>query len=310
MSLDSAEMKELSEKNILVVGLARNCSKTLKDDVNRIFTALSTFSHIDWLVVESDSSDSTVEELKDLVNSIRNFRYLSLGDLRVRFPQRTARIAHCRNQYIEEIKTNPRYQKIDYILIVDLDGMAELLDEKGVLSCWSSEVNWDVCTANQKGPYYDIWALRHPEWSPGDCWKQYQFLKDHGIENEKALYAGVYSKMLCIPESAEWIEVDSAFGGLAIYKKNALLSGQYIGVCSKSEEICEHVTFHAQLKQKGYRIFINPALIASGVSSHSAGFHLSSRVRRRIIQGVSRFLTLFMNHSQFEKFKSFIKKHL
>ena len=30
--------------------------------------------------------------------------------------------------------------------------------------------NWAVMTANVKGRYYDIWALREDNWSPNDCW--------------------------------------------------------------------------------------------------------------------------------------------
>jgi hypothetical protein len=59
------------------------------------------------------------------------------------------------------------------------------------------------------------------------------------------------------------IEVDSAFGGLGIYKRDALLAGRYIGLDDAGNEACEHIYFHTNLRKAGYRIFINCALVNS-----------------------------------------------
>jgi hypothetical protein len=80
---------------------------------------------------------------------------------------------------------------------------------------------------------------------------------------------------------AEWIEVESAFGGLAIYRREALLEGRYNGV-RDGEGICEHVPLHAELRAKGRRIFINPALINANRTDHSGRVQLRVRLRREI----------------------------
>ena len=54
-----------------------------------------------------------------------------------------------------------------------------------------------------------------------------------------------------------------AFGGLAIYKRDALLVGHYIGLDQSGNEACEHVSFHNDLRESGYRIYINCALVNS-----------------------------------------------
>ena len=136
-----------------------------------------------------------------------------------------------------------------------------------------------MCTANQRGPYYDVWPLRHKHWSPNDCWAQYKFFVKNGLSVKKSKFAAVYSRMVEIDEHLDWIEVDSAFGGLAVYRRETLSDVQYIGVNEFGEEICEHLSLNAQIKSKGYRIFINPKLINAGYTRHTRRFKQNPLVK-------------------------------
>ena len=277
----SMDLDKLRAKQFLVVGLAKNCSKSIKTDITKVQSALKAFKHVQWLVIESDSRDRTVKKLGELEREIENFRFISLGALRKDFPLRTVRIAHCRNRYLDELSGNPIYAHIDYVIVADLDGVNDQLTEQALLSCWARD-DWDVCTANQRGPYYDVWALRHKTWSPNDCWSQYKFLTKHGLSTNESLFAAIHSRMIKIDENLEWIEVDSSFGGLAIYRRKALEGTQYVGLDDEGEMVCEHVQFHATLKSKGGRIFINPKLINTGYTPHTRKLLLWSRVKRWI----------------------------
>jgi hypothetical protein len=54
------------------------------------------------------------------------------------------------------------------------------------------------------------------------------------------------------------IDVDSAFGGIAIYKLSAIPADcNYSGLKPTGEEDCEHVEFHKCLKKNGAKIYIN-----------------------------------------------------
>jgi len=251
----------------LVVGLARNCGRHLAGEVRRLSASLEHFPEVHWLVIESDSDDDTGAVLESLAARNERFRYIRLGALRKRLPKRTERIAFCRNRYLEEIRANPLYRQIEFVLVADLDGMNSLLTSEAVQSCWK-HVDWDVCTANQRGPYYDVYALRHPSWSPDDWRAQYLLLLSRGVQAARAYTASIYARMRRIAEDSEWMEVDSAFGGLAIYRKEAMSSGEYVGVAPDGSEQCEHVAFHARLRSEGRRIFINPALINAGYTGH------------------------------------------
>lgn len=277
---------------VLVAGVTRDCAEHIYEDVSRLRSALADFGTVHWLVVESDSDDGTVAELERISGQIENFRYISLGKLSHDYSMRTERIAYCRNAYVRELNENPEYQTVDIVIVADLDGMNDQISLHAIASCFS-RTDWDVCTANQKGSYYDVWALRHEIWCPNDCWKQAVFFKRFGLSVKNAKYAGVYAKKLKIPEDETWIEVDSAFGGIAIYRKHVLEGAQYIGVGSDGEKICEHVTLHAQLRAKGYRIFLNPSLINTGETYRGDSVRFSpkrvlAQARRTIIRYLKR----------------------
>lgn len=304
----NSKLDDLHIKPILIVGLARNCGDQLNQSISRLTQSFSSFKFLNWLVVESDSSDNTVDELLQLQKDIENFRYLSLGELRVKLPLRTERIAHCRNRYIKELNHNPIYEKIEYVIVADLDGVNNLLTESAVLSCWNRTF-WDVCTANQRGPYYDVYALRHSAWAANDCWDQYHFLRSCGVSPEKALYNSTHSRMIKIPENMDWIEVDSAFGGFAIYRKEAMKFASYVGINSNGGEVCEHVAMHRQLRAHGFRIFINPNLINSGITEHTAHLFFFQRIKRGINDFVKKILVLLFSDVWVSKIKQFVQKN-
>lgn len=272
-------MQRFSNQKILVAGLVRNGHKTVRKDVFKLFASLKHCRALSWLVIESDSSDQTVATLGKLEGDVPNFRFISLGTLRDRMPNRTERIAHCRNVYLDELKANRLYTEVDYVVLADLDGTNDLITTSGFASCWKRS-DWDVCTANQRGPYYDIWALRHSHWNPNDWQQQYDFLHAHNVRREAAMWAACYSRMITIDPSEEWIEVDSAFGGLAVYRKEAICDARYIGLDEAGNEVCEHVSFNNQLKLSGRRIFINPELINTAYTEHSRQLRLPQRLRR------------------------------
>jgi len=258
----------LSQASILVLGVARNCERAIRHDIYQFHAAFQAARQIYWFIVESDSSDKTLEVLTSLERELPNFHFRSLGNLAESIPKRTARISCCRNACLDELDSNPLYSTIDLVVVADLDGVNNLLTSEAVESCFIRS-DWDVCTANQRGPYYDIWALRHPIWNANDCLKQFEFLRQSGVHGELAAWVSVYGKMITISESADWIPVDSAFGGLGIYRRAILSGARYAGTDENGDEICEHVVLHNQLRAKGARIFINPRLINTAYTNHS-----------------------------------------
>lgn len=227
--------------------------------------AVVGFREIRVLVVESDSSEDNIARLSALSDESA-VRIISLGNLRSKMPLRTQRIAHARNRIVEEVRTD-LYADVDYVVLADLDGVNRAVTRAGLESAWAAPEPWDVVTANQPGPYYDIWALRHPYWSPNDCWASVRALQPV-IGRRAAFRLAVEARQVRVPADAGLIEVKSAFGGIGIYGRSAFVAGRYVGIDSEDNEICEHVSFHADLSAAGFRIFINPAFLNNTQRGH------------------------------------------
>lgn len=254
--------KSIADSKILLAGPVRNVAHTIQNEVETLVASLGNFKEIYCFVVESDSSDDTLKKLEELQGVIRNFSYVSAGNLSEKYRRRTDRIALCRNLIIDEVAKNPLFAEIDYIAMADLDGMNDLVTPAKIAQCWEVDEPWDVITANQLGEYYDIWGLSHPYWSPMDCWEQKRQLENI-LGNDMAENIAVACKQSPIDPRADLIEVDSAFGGLGIYRREAFLAGRYAGTddLAGGIDVADHIPYHRELRQKGFRIFINPALI-------------------------------------------------
>lgn len=271
--------KPLENSSVLIVGIVRDVEKSIRKDYLRFTNAFSNFRLVSWYLVESDSTDRSVQILNELTSTHDNFKFTSLGNLQSSMLDRTQRMAFARNRYLEEARN--RYFDYDYIVVADFNDLNKLITSEKISTSWK-RTEWEVVTANQEGPYYDVWALRHELWSPNDCWQAHTFFRKFIKDPEKALYATVNSRMIKIPKTAEWIQVESAFGGLGIYRAKTALESHYSGLDENGEQICEHVPFHRQIKANGGRIFINPALTNMRFTDHSKRSLFLSKSWRRL----------------------------
>jgi hypothetical protein len=260
-SSQHSQRKPIAESKILLAGPVRNVASIIQHEVETLVASLGNFKEIHCFVVESDSSDDTVKKLEELQGKIKNFSFVSAGKLSDKYTRRTDRIALCRNLVIEAVNTDPKFADIDYVAMADLDGMNGLVTPDKIADCWAADESWDVITANQLGDYYDIWALRHPDWCPVDCWQQ-KYALEAVIGDVPAGNLAVSARQVVLDPGLGLIEVDSAFGGLAIYRRQAFLAGRYAGTDKRAGfDVADHVPFHEELRAKGYKIYINSALI-------------------------------------------------
>ena len=277
------------DKEVVVLGLCRNVSHQLKNEVYQLLASFQDFSKIHFRFVESDSTDSTLSILTQLERDIANFKFVSLGNLQEQISERVARICHCRNICLQILNDDPALAECSYVVVSDLDGVNSLLTRSAVLSCWKRN-DWDACMANQAAPYYDIYALRHPDWSPDDCWHFETQLRSAGMNPLSARQRAIYDRMITIPSNGEWIPVDSAFGGLAIYKRDLFNNVKYSSTLPNGNHVCEHVILHQQMKINGARLFINPSLINSGWNTHNSSKRLTKKFNRLVKLLLWRFI--------------------
>jgi glycosyltransferase involved in cell wall biosynthesis len=264
----------LKTKTLLVSLITKDVQSYIQSVLQNVERYTSLFKNYQCIIVDGYSKDGTWEELQQWCNKdsrVRNaFRQPSQG-----LP-RPLSLAEARNFYLTyyESKFNPD----TYLLILDTDEVnSKPIDLDNFLSCWKHK-DWDMMGANQSRVYYDIWALRNAE-CPRDCW---DMVRETGNQNK-------YINEMQIPKSSyhPLIECDSCFGGAGIYKTESLSSARYYsfyplgtsvpfhgvqmyqqktndGVILTffgGKEVCEHVPFHQQLKEKKCRLFINPRWI-------------------------------------------------
>jgi len=304
MNATSADRKPISEANILIAGTARDVAHCLIEEINHLIACTSGFKSTHVFIVESDSSDHTEECLQQLKDKVSFFSFISLGKLSEAIPSRTQRLSHCRNQIVNAVRDNPQYQTIDYVMLADLDGVNTLLTKEKIAQCWTLQENWDVICANQLNYYYDVWALRHPYWNPYNYLEQYQHLTSF-LGAHQANQISKLVKQITIDPSQSPIEVDSAFGGLAIYKRGAYICGTY-GFEPREVDEVDHAPFHSILRDQGYRIFINPALINCREPSLPPGINVKHRY---VLEALRWAGNTILGKHRFHKYLDFLKQH-
>jgi hypothetical protein len=288
-------MHEFENLSILVVGTVRNVENTITREINKCLQALVRFKTIKFFLVESDSRDKTLLKLELLKNTLSDFSFSSLGKLEQQIPDRLERIRYCRNFYVQYIRTLSNDNRPMYVLVVDLDGMNFALNSKSILSCFVRD-DWDVVVANQTFGYYDILALRHPTWQKNDWSEEYRDEKKkadnlklnswfyrirYHLELDKIKNRVLYSKMLRINKKDSWIEIESGYGGAAIYKTKVFLKYDY----SKEFNIIEadSVSLHRKLLRDKGKIFINPRFINSHFNTYNLNRYFVIRIIRNLI---------------------------
>lgn len=271
--------------SVLVCGAARNCARTIVRDLERLRDATDWIAKVQFLVVESDSDDGTLATLQQLASTWSTLQLVTLGRLRETTPGRTERIAMARNRCLDALDGDARFADVDHLIVADLDGMCRDLQADALKSCWSLSVPWSVCSANQGDYYYDIWALRHPHWCPGDAGQDQEALVP-ALGKSAAKQLSVFSRMVHIARDAAPIEVDSAFGGLAVYKRASIKGLRYVGLDDQGRPVCEHVALNLALRRRGGRIFIHPRLINARRTEHSGRRGFWRTLRRQLWHGL------------------------
>jgi hypothetical protein len=250
-------MKHFSDANVAILGTARNVSKYIRKICKVLSDSTIHFKSRTFFIVESYSNDTTIDTLQELAELDKHFFFTSLDTSAINMPPLSVRIAEARNQ-----ATNMARQhsiEFDYFVVADLDNVNRGLTPQALESCWNYD-GWDMMSANQPFAYYDTWAFRHPILSPGDCWRDYEYLSTF-IDKKFAFKYSIENRVIQIPKNSLPLPVTSAFGGLAIYRAEPYFLFEYSGYTDKGIEVCEHVVLNEKLSQSGYKLFINPAMI-------------------------------------------------
>lgn len=273
----------------VIVGCLKNSASFLPHVVQNLEKLAGLFAEASFIFIENDSTDATKTTISAWGERQKNFRLHSMDGLDIYEPNRTLRLEITRNAYIEAIRQDPSLHEYDYMIVMDMDDRGAYPLSTNALSSALHFLNEQsehaAAFANQSVKYYDLWALRHPQLCPFDFWHEVLEQALH-VSSDQEAFDKVYAQVpKCIPVDTQPIQVESAFGGLGIYKMRFVLNNKsrYIGheykyfvgdsmVFSKLQT-CEHVSFHQGISAQGGQMFILPYLVNS---DQDTGFNPSA----------------------------------
>lgn len=255
------------ERKAVIAGVARDCAKHLRRVLRKIDEIGAVFDRHAVVIVENDSIDNTRVSLLSWATKRPNV-HLETEDNVLPDALKTERIAYCRNRALAVAREY--YADFDYLIWVDMDEPIKSLrisEFSNAIKYIAGEPDISGLFANSSPRYYDIWALRHREWCPSDCWAEQTMAKDR-LSREFAMATFVHSRKLAIDPAWAPIEVDSAFNGLGIYRMEDALNNEYCGTDTENNPVCEHVNFNLRLRNRGKRLVIYPALRVAAPNEH------------------------------------------
>lgn len=237
-----AEVKE----RVCIGVCVRDCESFFENSISKIERIADCFLESCIVFYENGSSDNSKQKLMRYCEVNKNAILLTEDYDISQFP-RTVRLARGRNICLSV----SRKIKPKFYIVSDFDSVIENLKVRSFLTIFNQAFEWDGLFANQKGIYYDLWALRtYDDWMEYDCWEACDWLSKR---------IAVTNHYRNVPKE-EIIPVISAFGGLAIYKQQSLKNCFYYGY-KNGRECCEHVHLHKQMVNNNKKLFILGSLI-------------------------------------------------
>jgi hypothetical protein len=250
-----------ADTDVCVLAIARNAMPHIENTLTLLEEAVSPFRSALFYAYENDSSDGTDAVLDAFAARVpwATVEHASLGrpDLRGFEEDRTIALAEYRNRCRQWAAENAAH--CSYFIVLDSDPMGGfspggVANSVGWLSHYASDSRKQPAGMASVSLYaevgeggelrlaqYDAWAARLNTWED---------TRNHA-----------WFHMLLPPVGSDPIPMNSAFGGLCVYRKEAFLSPgvEYVG------GDCEHVSLHRSMKRAGFQMYLNPGCRYSAV---------------------------------------------
>jgi len=263
----------MAGQSVVICGLARDCAERLPAMIQQLEQLGEMFRSYEVIVVENDSSDNTGALLtawSDANPRVRTVRFSGVKQSSSSTtttnnqpgwfqPDRIQRICFARNIYLAELSTT----KSDYVVVVDMD--LHSIDLDGIATSFANPMKWRAVASN--GLRY---TLRSPL-RPRVYWDTYAYEPDGGFTHDTQTRADIRQSQKTLElllRNGEWHVAKSAFGGLCIYRSDALKQVEYAVLPNNDPAIpwlCEHVGLHRAIYQHDplFKVHINPAQVVT-----------------------------------------------
>ncbi len=240
---------QIPEK-VLICGVCRNVEKAVPNTRQSVSHLGSRFSDYRVIIYENNSTDATKNLMRAWAKDDPHLIFLSeqlsnkelSRQLEMKILNRTEKIARARN-IVLDIAMKRDFDDFKYVIWADLDFLEPWDVDAIAETILHPEQQWDAVFANGA---YDLFALRSPDFPIG-----FELVGD--------LYWGNLDRMrnaFQIDPKDPWKRVYSAFGGIGIYKREAIRGCRYSGVVTKDLEKMATVWL-SQARMKGDVLFLS-----------------------------------------------------
>ncbi len=219
-------------QKVIICGVCKDVEKRLPSSIIIIEKIGALFADYQVVIYENNSSDATPYILQQWQK--RNEKVMAISEeialsiLNQMIVNRKEdggyflpeAIAHARNRVLE-VALSSQFDSFDYLIMMDLDFKLEP-DYEGFIDTFQSNKEWDAVFAYGIDPAITFW-----DWYP---------LRDAATPLGSELLGNDWWYMprkLTLAKNDDWYPVFSAFGGCAIYKKEALRGCSYSGLVTK-----------------------------------------------------------------------------
>lgn len=257
----------MKNASVSICSIVRDCERNLIKNRDRIEQLRLLFQNSEVIVFENDSKDNTRQELLDWQDNSSGVHvfYADYGSVTIPTNNkdngnkyfsisRIEKMAAFRNKYINYLNSSDF--KRDFVIVIDLD--ISNFDLDGVVHSFGMSNYWDSISANGtsiskkfKAQYHDSYALIESG-------------KINEAQTEQSIYFN-RERFSFLKPGLPLFQVDSAYGGIAIYKWTALQKINYSYLPNSDSQVgskSEHVALHLKMKENGFhRIFINPSML-------------------------------------------------
>jgi hypothetical protein len=228
----------IAHEKVIIGGVCKDVARFLPNMIGRIENLGKRFADYRVIIYENNSSDNTAVLLKqwmarnnkviietEIVSYDALVSRVKSRALRDKAPCRMEMIAYARNQVLQQVMSD-MYHDFNFFIMTDLD-FSRGWEVDGVLSCFDLNESWDCLAANSMSgrSYYDRYAYRDSRFPLGPELIGEDFWGDVG------------SKPFNIDINEPLRLVYSAFGGIGVYRKEALKDCKFSGFVTKDLEL-------------------------------------------------------------------------
>lgn len=222
-------LEAVNENKILICGVCKDVEFAVSNTIENIENLGGCFSDYAVIIYENNSRDKTPQLFSNWCQKNPRVRFISEHLRRSSLKSREENIARARNIALSVAK-EPAYDDFKYLLMVDFDFQTPWpIDE--IVRTIELPFDWDCISANgiinrNNSIYWDRYALRNAAYPFGpELLGEYWWVQQNS-------YPLVY------PTAAGLIPVYSAFGGMAVYKRETVTKFHYSG--TPTEDLTEY----------------------------------------------------------------------